>query len=547
MSDKLWDFHGGIHPPENKTQSTQVPITTAPLPARLVIPLQQHIGQPAEPLVEIGDKVLKGQMICAANGYVSVAVHAPTSGTVVAITEHTVPHPSGLPDLCVIMDTDGREQWAERSPTPDYRDLERTELLDIIANAGIAGLGGAGFPAAVKLNPSQEVSIDILVINGAECEPYITADDMLMQERAAEIIQGIEIVIQLLGVKRCLIGIEANKPQAIAALEKYLLEHQLQQQIELVTIPVKYPSGGEKQLIRILTGREVPSGGIPADIGILCHNPGTCAAIYRAVVLGEPLISRIVTLTGAALASPGNLEVLFGTPVSELLAHCQLQEDKLDRLLMGGPMMGVALEDPSLPIVKTTNCIVASTRDELPQSGPEQACIRCGMCAEVCPATLLPQQLYWYAKSKEFDKALEHNLLDCIECGACSYVCPSNIPLVQYYRYAKGEIRAQEHEHTRSEHSRQRFEARKARQDQEAAEKEARRTQRAEAAATKKRSQSGATTDDAAATKAAVIQAALERAQAKKAGQQATAQDPGARDLKTTKPQPKQTEEPAGE
>ncbi len=518
-----------------------MPIASAPLPARLVIPLQQHIGQRAKPLVEVGDKVLKGQMICAADGFVSVAVHAPSSGTVVAIAEQQVPHPSGLADLCVVLDCDGRDHWIERTPTPDYSALQRNQLLELIANAGIAGLGGAGFPAAIKLNPLQEVNTDTLVINAAECEPYITADDMLLRERAAEVIQGIQIIIHLLGVKRCLIGIEVNKPEAITALQDYLQEHNLEQQIELLQIPVKYPSGGEKQLIKILTGREVPSGGIPADIGIVCHNPGTCAAIYRAVVLGEPLISRIVTLTGEALDAPANLEVLFGTPIAELLSHCQLQEDKLHRLLMGGPMMGFTLENPTLPVVKTTNCILAATRNELPVSGPEQACIRCGMCADACPATLLPQQLYWFAKSGQFDKALSHNLLDCIECGACSYVCPSNIPLVQYYRYAKGEVRAQEHEHTRAEHSRQRFEARKARQERAAAEKEARRKERAAAASAKKKAGARNAKDDAAASKAAVIQAALERAEAKKAGRQPAAkQSPAAN-------QPQQTGEPAGD
>lgn len=526
MSRKIWDFHGGIHPPENKSLSTERAIAQAPLPSKLVLPLQQHAGQRAKPLVAIGDKVLKGQQIASPEGYVSVAIHAPTSGTVIDIGSQPIPHPSGLTDLAIVIEPDGKDAWAPLPAPMDYLHTEPADVLQRIKEAGIAGLGGAGFPTAVKLNPSAENTITTLILNAVECEPYITADDMLLRERAEQVIQGIQIIAHILQPRECLIGIEDNKPEAIAAITQSLKALGLEQQIQLVVVPTKYPSGGEKQLIHLLTGKEVPHGGIPADIGIVCQNVGTACAVYKAVNLGQPLISRITTLTGRALARPGNLEVLLGTPIRELLSHCQVDEQQLNRLIMGGPMMGFTLTDQHLPIIKSTNCILASTSEELPAPAPEQACIRCGMCAEACPATLLPQQLYWYAKAKEFDKAVNYNLLDCIECGACSYVCPSNIPLVQYYRFAKGEIRKEEHEHTRSEHSRQRFEARQARLDREAAEKAAKRAARAKAAAAsqEKKRKSAAASDQGKGVKdqpvdekAAVIQAALERVQAKKA------------------------------
>jgi len=524
----LHTFHGGIHPPENKNQSTQAPIEAALLPDKLILPLQQHIGQQAKSQVQVGDSVLKGQMIAEPTGYVSAAIHAPTSGTVTAIETHALPHPSGLSERCIIITPDGKDTWAELTPVADYQQLDKSELLQHIGNAGITGLGGAGFPTSVKLNPAEDSPINTLILNAAECEPYITADDMLMRERAEEVIQGLQIIAHILQPEQCLIGIENNKPEAIEALQHAVEALQLTQLIHVERIPVKYPSGGEKQLIQILTGKEVPNGGIPADIGIVCHNVGTAVAVYRAIVKGEPLISRITTITGDAVARQGNIEVLLGTPIEALLTHFDIQQDQLHRLIMGGPMMGFTLDSVALPVVKATNCILAATNRELPDPAPEQACIRCGMCADACPATLLPQQLYWFSKSREFDKALSHNLLDCIECGACSYVCPSNIPLVQYYRFAKGEIRIEEHERTSSDHARQRFEARTARLEQEEAEKEAKRKARAEAAAASKKAKTATSEDgDKAAVdpKAAVVQAALERAKARKAQKAAAAKD----------------------
>ncbi len=508
---KIYPLTGGIHPPENKTQSLQQGIGDLPLPEKLVVPLQQGIGTEAKPLVNIGDRVLKGQLIAEPEGLISTAVHAPTSGEVIAIGEHPVPHPSGLPQPCISIAADGNDQWIEHSGVADYLSVEPALLLQRIREAGIAGMGGAGFPTAVKLAPRS--AIDTLIINATECEPYITADDILMQEAAAEIIEGVKILAHLLGnPQNILLGIEDNKPKACAVLAPLLKDSA----IELVEFPTKYPSGGEKQLIQILTGKEVPSGGLPSDIGIVCQNVGTCQAVYRAVVHGEPLISRITTVTGEAFASNRNYRLLIGTPISHLLTHSGFDGESCTRLIMGGPMMGFAIIDTEAPIIKTTNCLLAPSAAELPAPPPAQACIRCGKCSEACPASLLPQQLFWHAQSKNYDKLQSHNLFDCIECGACSYVCPSSIPLVQYYRASKGEIIKQRKEKEKADHARQRFEFRKAREERIAADKAAKKEARRLAAlAAKKETKTAAKPNPADD----IIQAAIARAAAKRANE----------------------------
>ncbi|UZK03821.1 electron transport complex subunit RsxC [Venatoribacter cucullus] len=514
---RLHSFDGGIHPAENKTQSTQTPIRVASLPDELILPVHQHIGAAARPLVQAGDSVLKGQRIAEAEGFVSVPLHAPTSGTVVAVEDRPVPHASGLEELCIVIRPDGRDQWLEHQSlyaqlgVEHLTDITPRQLVEHIRNSGIAGMGGAGFPTAVKLNVGQN-PIHTLILNGAECEPYITADDMLMRERAAEVIQGALILQHIVGSKRCLIGVEDNKPEAIAALEQALVQLDQQHHIDVVSIPTKYPSGGEKQLIKILTGEEVPAGGIPANLGLVCQNVGTAAAVYRAVQFGEPLISRITTVTGDAVQQPGNFEVLIGTPVAHLLQLAGYRAQKRERVIMGGPMMGFALPQLQLPITKTSNCLLAPTEQELPPNDIAMACIRCGLCVDACPADLLPQQLYWFSKAQEFEKAEQHNIFDCIECGACSYVCPSHIPLVQYYRYAKGAIREDRAAKAKAERARLRFEERLARQEREAAEKEAKRKARAEAAA-KAQAEKPAVADTAAAPAAAVSSADLDKLQ----------------------------------
>jgi len=483
---KIWDIHGGIHPPEHKDLSNRTPIQPAPLPKRLVLPLTQHLGAPAEPCVTLGEQVLKGQQIAVASGFVSAPLHAPTSGVVSFIGPQPYPHVSGMLANAIVIDSDGEDKWIDLHPQPDYRELERPALLELIRQAGISGLGGAGFPTAVKLSPPPTQTIRTLIINGTECEPYITADDLLMREKAAELVAGIEILAHLIQPQEVLIGIEDNKPEAIAAVRAAIGERPFR----LKVFPTKYPSGGEKQLIQILTGEEVPSGGLPADIGMLCQNVGTCVAIHDAVLLGKPLISRITTLTGEALARPMNVEVLIGTPVDELLAFAGLDQHRLNRLIMGGPMMGFSLPSLEVPVVKTTNCLLASTLEELPPPPPALPCIRCGECAEACPVSLLPQQLHFFALGQEHEQLKAHNLFDCIECGACAYVCPSNIPLVQYYRAAKGEIRELEQKQQKAEHSKQRFELRQERLRRAEEQKEAERKARAERAARAKAAQS---------------------------------------------------------
>ena len=488
----VWDIHGGIHPPERKELSNRTPVRQMPLPKRLVLPLSQHLGASAEPCVAVGEQVLKGQLLAEAAGFVSAPVHAPTSGIVSFIGPQPYPHPSGMLSNAIVIDSDGRDQWIELHPHTDYRQLPPEQLLDVIHQAGISGLGGAGFPTAVKLTAPPTQTIHTLIINGTECEPYITADDLLMREKAAELVAGIEVLEYLIKPQQVLIGIEDNKPEAIEAVRAAIGDRPY----VLKVFPTKYPSGGEKQLIQILTGEEVPSGGLPADIGMLCQNVGTCVAVHDAVLLGKPLISRITTLTGEALAQPMNVEALIGTPVSELLAFAGLDSGKLNRLIMGGPMMGFTLPSLDVPLIKTTNCLLASTAQELPPPPPALPCIRCGECAEVCPASLLPQQLHFFALGQEHDQLKAYNLFDCIECGACAYVCPSSIPLVQYYRAAKGEIRALEQKQQKAEHSRQRFEMRQERLRRAEEQKEADRKARAERAARAKEAQSQAASQD---------------------------------------------------
>lgn len=502
---RTWPTPGGVHPPENKQQSNHSPIQKAAIPSELVIPLSQHIGAAAKAVVGVGDKVLKGQIIGEAKGPISVPVHASSSGQVIAIEDRAIAHPSGMSSPCIVIKTDQQDQWCELKNIVNYTQHDKADLLDKIRAAGIAGMGGAGFPSAIKLITSDAKPIDTLIINGTECEPYITADDRLMRERAEQIISGIKILQYLIEPSQAtLIGIENNKPEAIAALTLAAKNTT----INIVSFDGKYPSGGEKQLIQILTGREVPAGGLPADIGVICQNVGTVAAIDDAISRGIPLIKRITTITGDACQEPRNLEVLIGTPMIDLLQACGFDQNTCHRLVMGGPMMGFSLNNPNVPVVKTTNCILAASANELPTPSPAQACIRCGMCSEACPASLLPQQLYWYSRSKEYEKLEALHLADCIECGACSYVCPSNIPLVQYYRASKADIREHKTDQRNAEQSKARFESRQHRLEREEEEKAAKRKAR-QAAAKAKQAAKGDQLDP--------VQAAIARAKAKKA------------------------------
>jgi electron transport complex protein RnfC len=506
--ERLHRFHGGLVLPGQHEMSTSLPIKDAGIPPVLVIPLLQHIGETAECLVKEGDHVHKGQIIAAPRGSVSAPVHASSSGTVVAVAERPFPHPSGFSFPSVVIETDGRDEWAEHNYTlPDYRQLSRVRLLDHIRAAGIVGLGGAGFPTQVKLSKGPSNRVDLLVINGVECEPYISCDNMLLQERARDVLEGVRVLQHILQPRDCVIAIEADMREAEAAMREAASTAE-DTGIKIVSVPERYPSGGERQLIKVLTGREVPSQGFPSDIGIICQNVGTTAAVYRAVVNNRPLVSRIVTVTGAGVKQPRNLEVLIGTPFRYAIEACGGYSDDVDRLLMGGPMMGFAVNTDEIPVIKATNCILAVTRTEMPPPAAALPCIRCGKCTEVCPADLLPQQLYWYARSGNLDAAQDYSLFDCIECGCCAYVCPSHIPLVQYYRHAKTEIWDAEKQKKASDIARDRHQSRQARLEHI-------KRERAERLARKKRAVSG-TGDARDDAKKAAIQAALERVRMKK-------------------------------
>lgn len=520
---QLFKFKGGVKPETNKSPSVQMPIGIAPLPPRLIVPLHQSIGGKPNPLVEAGERVLKGQLIGGADQWLSSAVHAPTSGTVLAVEERVAAHPSGLPTLSVVIEPDGREAWIERTPL-DYTALEPERVREILRDSGVVGLGGAVFPSHAKLAAAKSVPMDELIINGGECEPFMTCDDILMRERAEGIVRGAGIFRDLLKARRVLIGIEDNKPVAVDAMKAAV--EKIGENFEVIAVPTCYPAGGAKQLIRVLTGKEVPASKRSPEMGVQCFNVATAYTAWRAIVHGEPVLSRIVTLTGN-VEQPRNWEVLLGTPLRDFVALGKPKPDT-DRYLMGGPMMGFVLPSLEAPLVKATNCIIAGSPTLFPPPAPEMPCIRCGACAEVCPHELQPFEMYWFARARNFGKTQEYNIFDCIECGCCSYVCPSHIPLVQYFRFAKSEIWSREREKNMADAAKARFELRNERDEREKAEKAERLARAAAAKAAVRKApaesvseaQSGdnavavvaAVTLDAEAVKKAAIAAAIERA-----------------------------------
>ena len=548
---KIFKFNGGVHPPENKTQSTQLPIGQLPLPATLVLPLRQHVGNIPKINVSIGDKVLKGQLLAEAEGTVSAAIHAPTSGVVIAIDDAIIPHPSGLPDRCITITPDGKDEWIARQPQ-DWRNADRKNLVASLRLSGIVGLGGATFPTHIKLRADGKSGVHTLVINAAECEPYITCDDMLMRERADEIVKGIAIAQYLLGAEKVLIGIEDNKPLAAKAMEAAVQKATMQAAtantgMQVVVVPTLYPSGDARRLVHLVLGTEIPFDKRSTEVGLQVFNVATVLALYRYIELGEPAISRIVSMTGN-VQTPQNFEVLFGTPLTHLVTAAGGAKKETTHYIMGGPMMGFDLPTEHVPITKAANCIIAASPSLFAPPPPAMPCIRCARCADACPVNLQPQELYWFAKSDNFEKAADYKLFDCIECGACSYVCPSNIPLVQYYRYAKSEIIATDKAKEAANLARERNDFRLARIEREKLERAQKHAERAalqkEEAAKKAQENTALQTNIHAGSgdtenseidaqkaapnldKQAAIAAAIERAKAAKAAAAATGEAP---------------------
>lgn len=491
---KLFRFRGGVHLSGFKRLSSEQAIRPVDLPERIVIPLRQHIGAPAEPVVSVGQQVLKGQLLATTKQFVSAAVHASTSGTVVEIGHHVLPHTAGLTEPCIIIAPDGQERW-DTAIAPQLRPetLSAEEIRERIRGAGIVGLGGAVFPSSVKLKPTRR--IDTLLINGAECEPYITCDDALMRARADSILRGCLLLKRLLDAPECIVAIEDNKPAALQilrdTLERFVAaEVSDAKSIEVVAIPTLFPAGGEKQLIKVVSGKEVPPRGLPYEVGVVCLNVGTTAAVYDAIYDGKPLISRVVTVTGPNVPRPGNYQVLIGTPIRHVLRGAGVEDLSDKALIMGGPMMGQQLQDVDAPVVKATNCLLIDERQE--SRLPVMPCIRCGACAQACPMQLLPQQLYWHGRAKNLEKLEHYHLADCIECGCCAVVCPAQIPLVHYFRFAKSAIKERDFKRDLANQSRIRNEARQARLERIKQEQEARKAAKRAARQRKKQGASAA-------------------------------------------------------
>jgi electron transport complex protein RnfC len=523
MNQLIFPLKRGIHLPERKSISLQSPIIESKLPPQLFLPITQPHYEKAKVLVSVGDYVRQGQLLVKGNGLSGINIHSPSDGIISAIGPHPIANASQLPEITLTIDTLPSDKAtfceldesletlkSEHCFSPmDWRRATPAELIVRASECGLVGLGGAGFPTARKLQAALQ-DVHTLIINAAECEPYITADHALLLEHAEQVIRGIEILLEILPQAECLIGIEENKNEAIEVLHRALLNAE-NSRIALRIIPTLYPSGAEKQLIYILTGQEVRSGKLTIESGYLCHNVGTAFALQQAVESGKALTHRIVTVTGDAVSKPNNYRVAFGTPVEFLLNQAGVNLTKLSTLIHGGPLMGLEVTSHMVPVTSISNCFIAGTIEEFPPTPPARPCIRCSYCADVCPAGLLPQQLYWFSRSQEQDKARAHHLFDCIECGACAYVCPSHIPLVHYYRAAKADIRVADEKQQMANHSKERFEFHQQRLALEKQQEESRRAERARLASEHKKKSSD-TRNDAQA----LIAAALARVKEKK-------------------------------
>jgi electron transport complex protein RnfC len=519
-------FAGGVHP-ESKKVTASMPIEDCPIAPLYVIPLKQHIGEACSPLVAVGDRVLRGQKIAKSEGYVSVPIHAPTSGKVVNIEERQIPHPSGMGMPSIVIESDGKDQRDDSlKPIINWHETDPVILRERARTCGLVGLGGAVFPSFIKLIQDKRFPVETLILNGAECEPYLTNDHRVMIEHTEEILTGMAIIMYMVGAKTGIIAIEDNKPEAVEAMQEALGRRSDMDGVRVVVLPTRYPQGSEKQLIYSLIGKEVPTGQLPFHIGVLCHNVGTTKALHDAVVLGQPLTERIVTVSGDALPNPANLRVRIGTPMRFVFNQCGLDEFEQVRILLGGPMMGERLSHPDVPVIKSSTGLLIMSNDSFMQThAVEQPCIRCGHCSEACPSHLVPNMLADFCRSDQFDKAEDFQIFDCIECGCCSYVCPANVPLVHYFRYGKGQLALQRREQEFAEASRIRSAARDVRLAREEAAKAARRAKgrkrpAAGAAARRKAPAKDAVVDEGTvkddAAKATATQRAKERAAARR-------------------------------
>lgn len=482
----------GVHPADHKRPASDVPTRKLPIPPRLHLMLSQHVGAPSRPIVLVGEKVRKGQLIAAAQGNISAPLHASTSGTISAIGEITAPHASGLPGMAISIDSDGEDAWVETEVITDPFSLSPEDIAKRVAAAGVVGLGGATFPSSVKLNLGRRSKIDTLIMNGSECEPYLSCDDRLMRDRAADIVTGIRLMLISTGAGEAKVGIEDNKPEAIAAMREAAARFD---NVTIFPVPARYPMGSDRQLIVELTGREVPSDARAADVGVIVHNVGTAYAVQQAVCLGRPLVSRVMTLNGGAAATPGNYEVPLGTLISDLVAFTGGTTGDVAKLVMGGPMMGTILPHMRVPVIKGTSGILLLDANEA-AGGEVEDCIRCGSCVKACPMGLLPLEMSARIRNDEMDAAADLGLADCIACGCCAYVCPSHIPLVQYFYHAKGDLYARERNKLRTEATKK-----MALQRQERLEREQR--EKVEAAAKRKAERAAAAAAAAAAAEAA--------------------------------------------
>ncbi len=432
-----FSFYGGIHPEDSKTGTSAKKILNLRPPKKAIIPLQQHTGAVCEPLVKIGDIVKVGQKIGDTKTFVSAPVHATISGKVIDISPML--HPLETKALSIIIESDEADTWAIEETKRDWKTLKQEEIKHIVREAGVVGLGGAAFPTHVKLSPPENKKIDTYILNGAECEPFLTADHRLMLEYAEQVVIGLKILMKATGVKKGIIGIERNKPDAFRKIADEI-NKEPDLNIDVISLKVKYPQGAEKQLIKALLKREVPSGELPMDVGAIVSNVGTSFAVYESVVERKPLVERIVTVTGKGVRNPQNLRVRIGTPFSNLIEACGGAKEEAGKIIMGGPMMGIAQYTADVPVIKGTSGILVQTKNEVCDK-PEECCIRCGNCASVCPMKILPNVITNSIKNERFEDAKEYGLLDCMECGACAYVCPANIPIVKYIKYGKTRLK----------------------------------------------------------------------------------------------------------